>query len=82
MDFSVLRGPWPEDRQAGLRRGSHERKIGAGGTRLVYFIIGESCATRNDIICVPYDDHVAGGLALSPALGPEVEGIVKVDIGQ
>src|SRR6185312_4663472 len=46
MDFSVLRGPWPGDRQAGWRRGSHERKIGAGGTRLVYFIIGESCATR------------------------------------
>src|SRR5689334_21175675 len=47
MDFSVLRGPWPGDRQAGWRRGSQERKIGAGGTRLVYFIIGESCATRS-----------------------------------
>src|SRR3954462_7892553 len=46
-DFSVLRGPWPGDRQAGWRRGSQERKIGAGGTRLVYFIIGESCATRS-----------------------------------
>src|SRR3954469_12599371 len=46
MDFSVLRGPGPGDRQAGWRRGSHERKIGAGGTRLVYFIIGESCPTR------------------------------------
>src|SRR5690348_7014024 len=50
MDFSVLRGPWPGDRQPGLRRGSQERKIGAGGARLVYFIIGESCATRE------YDD--------------------------
>src|SRR5690242_16826539 len=46
MDFTVLRGPWPGDRQAGWRRGSQERKIGAGGARLVYFIIGESCATR------------------------------------
>jgi len=28
-----------------------------------------------------HDDHVAGSLALSPALGPQIEDIVQVDIG-
>src|SRR5271168_5119311 len=36
----------------------------------------------DDIIGIAQDDHVALGLALSPALGPEIEGVVQVDVGQ
>src|SRR5712671_4547743 len=33
----------------------------------------------HDIVRVAYDDHVARGLAPSPAFGPEVEDVVQVD---
>src|SRR3954452_14031828 len=47
MESSVLRGPWPGNRHATLRRGSHERKIVAGYAKSAYPITGKSCATRN-----------------------------------
>jgi len=31
---------------------------------------------------VAHDDHVAHGLAPSPAFGPQVEHVVQVDVGQ
>jgi hypothetical protein len=46
IDFSVLRSPWPGNRHAALRRGSHERKIVAGYAKSAHLIIGKSCATR------------------------------------
>src|SRR3954471_16490549 len=46
MASSVLRGPWPGNRHATLRRGSHERKIVAGYAKSAYPITGKSCATR------------------------------------
>ena len=36
----------------------------------------------HQIVGVAHDDHVAVGLPPSPALGPEVESIVQVDVGQ
>jgi hypothetical protein len=36
MEPSVLRGPWPGNRHATLRRGSHERKIVAGYAKSAY----------------------------------------------
>jgi hypothetical protein len=36
----------------------------------------------SQIIGVSHDDHVAGGFAPSPALGPDIEAVVQVDIGE
>src|ERR1700733_13544234 len=36
--------------------------------------------TDDEIVCVPHDDHVARGLAMSPSVGPEVEHVVKVHV--
>jgi hypothetical protein len=36
----------------------------------------------DDVIGLAHDDHIARGFALSPALGPEIEGVVQVDVGQ
>jgi hypothetical protein len=37
---------------------------------------------QRQIIGVAHDDHVAGGLAPSPALGSQVEDVVQVDVGK
>ena len=34
------------------------------------------------IVGIAHDDHVSSGLVPSPAFGPEVENIVKVDIAK
>jgi len=34
----------------------------------------------DNIVGIPYDDHVAGGLTSSPTLGPKVEEIMEVDV--
>ena len=44
--------------------------------------IGLVFETDHDVIRVADDDHVARGLAPSPALGPEIERVVQVDVGQ
>src|SRR2546421_7809192 len=36
----------------------------------------------NEVIGKPDDDHVALGLSLSPLLDPQVQHVVKIDIGQ
>src|SRR6516162_3115499 len=36
----------------------------------------------NEVVGVAHDDHIARGLAPSPAFGPEIERIVQVDVGQ
>ena len=36
----------------------------------------------DDVIGIADDDHVARGLAPSPALRPEIEHVVQVDVGQ
>jgi hypothetical protein len=36
----------------------------------------------DEVVGVANDDHVARGLAPSPAFGPEVEGVEHVDVGQ
>jgi hypothetical protein len=41
MESSVPRGPWPGNRHATLRRGSHERKIVAGYAKSAYPITGK-----------------------------------------
>src|SRR3954451_8395052 len=44
--------------------------------------VGLVLETDDDIIRVSHNDHVAGGLPLSPAFGPEVERVVKINIGK
>src|SRR5208283_1590961 len=36
----------------------------------------------DDVVGVPHHDHVARGLAPSPALGPEIEDVVEIDVGE
>ena len=36
----------------------------------------------NNVIGITHEDHVARGLVPSPALGPEVEHVVQVDVGE
>src|SRR6266566_3036065 len=38
--------------------------------------------TNDDVVGIAHDDHVAGSLAPSPAFGPEIEGVVQVDVGE
>ena len=42
----------------------------------------ERLPERRDVVGIAHDDHVARGLAPSPALGPQVEHVVQVDIGK
>ena len=44
--------------------------------------IGLVLKAHHQIIGVAHDDHVAGGLAPPPLLGPEVEDVVQVDVGK
>ena len=37
---------------------------------------------NNNIVGISHDDHVARGLPPSPALGPEIEHVVQVDVGK
>ena len=49
---------------------------------LLTFGIGLVLEPDYDIIGISHDDHVASGFALSPALRPQIEDIVPVNIGQ
>lgn len=44
--------------------------------------IGFMLEADRDVVRVADDDHVARGPPPSPAVGPEVEDIVQVDVGQ
>ena len=44
--------------------------------------IGLVFETDHDIVRITHDDHVACGLAPSPAFGPEIETVVQVGVGQ
>src|SRR5262249_25873197 len=68
--------------QAGLVRVQRQQELfhplahrvpEAPGVRLVL-------EADDDVVSIPHDDHVARGLVPSPALGPEIEGIVQVDV--
>src|SRR5262249_3438365 len=68
--------------QAGLVRVQRQRELlqpfahrfpEAPGVRLVL-------ETDDDVVSIPHDDHVTRGLVPSPALGPEIEHVVKVDV--
>src|SRR3954466_5098361 len=70
--------------QAGLVRMQRQRKLLQARAHRVLEApgIGLVLETDHDVIRVADDHHVARGLPPSPALGPEVEHVVQVDVGQ
>src|SRR5215207_1136539 len=44
--------------------------------------VGLMLEAEYEIIGVAHDDHVARGLTPSPALGPQIEDVVQVDVGE
>ena len=44
--------------------------------------IGFMLEARHDVIGIAHDDHVAGGFTPPPSLGPEIEDVVQVDVGE
>ena len=44
--------------------------------------IGAVLEPYDSVVGVSHDDHFAAGVALSPLLGPEIENIVEIDVGQ
>jgi hypothetical protein len=44
--------------------------------------VGFVLEANDEVVGIPHDDHVARGLAPSPAFGPEVEDVMQVDVGK
>src|SRR5262249_9638674 len=44
--------------------------------------IGPGLKTEDEVVGVAHDDHIVAGLRPSPALDPEVEYVVQVDVGE
>ena len=44
--------------------------------------VGMVLEADDEVVGIAHDDHIARGLVPSPALGPEVEGVVQVDVGK
>ena len=63
------------ERQRELLQPFAHRIPEAPGVRLVL-------KANDDVVGVAHDNHVARGLAPSPAFGPEVEGVVQIDVGK
>ena len=70
--------------QPGLLRMQRQRKLLQPLAHLVQEAPGVALVLEADdeVVGVAHDDHVARGLAPSPALGPEIEGVVQVDVGK
>ena len=70
--------------QSGLVRMKRQRELLQPRAHLVQEASGVSLVLEADdeVVGIPHDDHVARGLAPSPALGPEIENVVQVDVGQ
>jgi hypothetical protein len=75
---ALLRSETAELDQTGLLRMKRQRKSPQPFTQRVQEAPGIALmlATDDKIVSIPHDDHVTRGLAPSPALGPEVEGVV------
>src|SRR5215470_4118021 len=44
--------------------------------------LGLVLESDDEIVGIAHDDHVARGLTPAPALGPEIEDVVQVDVGK
>ena len=78
---SAAKRPNSMIRLLGMQR---QRKFPQPLTHLIQEAPGVALVLEPDdeIVGITHDDHIAGGLAPSPAHGPEVEGIVQVDVGK
>ena len=81
---ALLRSEAAELDQPGLLRMKRQRKPPQPFTHRVQEAPGIALVLEADdkIVGIPHDDHVTRGFAPSPALGPEVEDVVQVDVGQ
>src|SRR5262245_48203264 len=70
--------------QTGLARMKRQRELLQPLAHVVPEAAGISLVleTDDDVVRVAHENHVARGLAPSPALGPEVEHVVQVDVGK
>src|SRR5271166_6676443 len=81
---SIRRRKAAELDQAGLVRMERQRKLIQPLTHRLQEAsgVGLPLEARDQIVGIAHDYHVARGLAPPPALGPEIEDIVQVDIGK
>ncbi len=70
--------------QAGLVRVERQRELLEPLAHIVPEAPGVSLVLEADdnVISIAHEDHVARGLVPSPALGPEVEHVMQVDVGE
>jgi CheY-like chemotaxis protein len=70
--------------QAGLVRMERQRELLQPRTHRVSEAVSVRLVLEadDDIISIADDDHVACGLAPSPALRPEIEHVVQIDVGE
>src|SRR6476469_7064739 len=70
--------------QPGLLRMTRQRNLLQPLTHLVEEAPGVALVleANNEVVSVAHDDHVAHSLTPSPALSPEVEDVVQVEVGQ
>src|SRR5260370_26351809 len=69
---------------AGLVRVERQRELLKPHTHCIEEATGVvlMLETGHQIIGIAHDNHVAGSLVPSPALGPQVEDVVQVDVGK
>src|SRR5580704_16400325 len=68
-------GSYPDEAKARTPAACHASRPRSGGGALML-------ETGDEVVGIPDHDHVARGLAPSPALGPEVEDVVEIDVGK
>jgi hypothetical protein len=80
--FAVLRRMAAELDQAGLVRVQRQRELPQPFVHRVSKAasVALMLEAHDCVIGVPDHDHVARGLAPSPALGPEIENVVEIDV--
>src|ERR1019366_357548 len=80
--LAVLRRKATELNQAGLLRMKRQRELPQPIAHRIPEASGVALMleTNDDVVGIPNHDHVARGLAPSPAFGPKIEDVVKVDV--
>ena len=70
--------------QSGLVRMQRQRELLQPLAHRVPEAPGVALVLKADhqVVGIAHDDHVARGLAPSPALGPKIEDVVQVDVGE
>ena len=78
----VLRRKATELDQSGLVRMKRQRELPQPFAHRVPEApgVGLMLEAHDEVVGVPDHDHVARGFAPSPALGPEVENVVEIDV--